>query len=1063
MSLGALSIRRGVTTAMVYVCLAGFGFFSLSRLPLNRLPEVEFPIVAVVTTYTGANPADMETLVTEPVERAVASVENVEYVRSTSRQGTSIVLIHFTWGTDMDSAEVEVRKNLDLFASELLPDEATRPLTFAFDPSLAPVIFMAVEGPLDGYRLKRASEEQIQPYLGRIEGVAAAEVIGGLSREIQVRLHVEALEALRISPQQVVEALRVANVVVPSGAVDDGVQQLSLSPTGLFRDVGEIRNVVIGMQGPRQVLLSEVADVVDTFEEETHVVTSHGSPAVMLAVRKQSDANTVQVARAVRAALPELEARLPPGVHLVTLFDESDSITRSIRNLGTTGLQAFLLTGLVLLLFLRSWRTSLIAIIAVPSSILVAFSVMDALDVTLNLISMAGLALAIGMLVDNGIVVLEVTFQHIAKGKTPREAATLGTQEMAMPLVASTLTTVVVFLPILLVEGIAGELFRDLVLTICVTLLCSLLVAMSLVPLMAAHLVGRDHTSGFARLLTRLTRVLDRIGPAYARGLGWALGRRKRVLLATVLLFVGSMALVPLLGQDFLPKADVSEIRLELTAAPATSLDRMRGLMAEVERTIAAIVPEAQVVTTDYGSSEGFGAVFGGSANRGTLRIKLPVPSARPRTQQEIENALTERFRDLADVDVRVAGFSLSGSGGDIEVKVFDEDLDELRSWGERLERELGSVEGVRDSRFSMVQGSPELQLAYDRDRMRVLGVTPAQVAATVAAAYQGVVATTLREGGDEYVVRVRAPRDARRDLQDLRYMPIHLPTGATVPLAAVARVEDRLGPTDIDHEDQRRTASVELTAAGMDLGGVTRRVEQRIAELSLPEGMHVEIGGTAEDLKEAFSDLALALLAALLLVYMVLASQFESLLEPFVIMFTVPLAAMGVVLALAVTGTTLQVTALVGVILLGGLVVNNGIVLVDVLKKRRFEGMDLHDAALEAGRTRVRPILITALTTILGMVPLALGYGDGAETWAPMGRAVVGGMVVSTFLTLFIIPVMYVSIASFADRRRARGEQRRAQRETPAPEAPAPPAEPEVEPEREESGPIAVRQSGSP
>ncbi len=1021
MTLSELSIRRGVTTAMIYLCLLGFGLFSLSRLPLNRLPEVELPVIAVVTTYVGASPEDVETLLTEPIERAVASVEAVETVQSTSRQGTSIVIISFTWGTDMSAAEIEVRKNLELFAQDFLPDEASRPLTFAFDPSLAPVMFLALDGPLDGHQLRRIATEQVQPYLGRVEGVAAAEVMGGLDREIHVLLRPAWLEANGVTPGNVQDALRGANVVVPSGAVDDGAQRLAIQPTSLFTSVDQIRDVIVGQRGGRPVRLREVAEVLDTFEEESHVVTADGEPAVMLAVRKQSDANTVEVARAVAEALPRISDRLPEGVSLVPLFDESRPILRAIANLGQTGAQAFLLTGVVLLLFLRSWRTSLITVIAIPTSIVVAFVFMDALDVTLNLISMAGLALAIGMLVDNGIVVLEAAFQHLEKGATTAEAAVRGAREMSMPLVASTLTTVVVFLPILLVEGIAGELFRDMVLTICISLLASLVVALSLVPLMASRMLGAR--KGWLQLrLERATSGLDLLAPAYERALAWALSRRTRVLSAALAAFVLSLAAVPLLGQDFLPKADVSEIRVEVTAAPGTSLDEMRVLVGQVEGLIRDAVPEAEVVTADYGTAEGFSAIFGGTANKGTLRARLPEPRDRERTQQEIEAALTARFGEVPGLQVEVAQFSMSGGGGDIEVKIFGEDLDELRAFGESLQAEVAGIEGVRDVRFSMLQGSPELSLRYDRERMRVLGISPAVVASTVAAYYQGVTATIYREGGDEFAVRLRAPRESRRELSGLRYLPIPLPAGGTVPLGSIAEVGDQLGPIDIERENQRRYARVSITkGVSVDLGTLTARVEAAIARAGVPEGMHVEIGGVAEDLRDAFFKLAMALLAALGLVYMVMASQFESLLEPFVIMFTVPLAVIGVVGALALTGTSLQVTALVGMILLGGVVVNNGIVLIDVIKRRRAEGSDLVAAALEAARTRLRPILMTALTTILGMIPLSMGVGDGAETWAPMARAVVGGMTVGTVLTLFVVPTLYVGVAGVVERRRAR------------------------------------------
>ncbi|MEM1416871.1 MAG: efflux RND transporter permease subunit [Myxococcota bacterium] len=1039
--LAATSIRRAVTTTMLYLGFGAFGLFALLQLPVNQLPEVELPVIAVVTTYTGASPADVETLLTEPLERAVSGVAGAETVTSTSRQGASLVLISFTWGTDMAEAEVAVRKNLDIFAGELLPGDATKPLTFAFDPSLAPVMFLALEGPLDGHQLRRLAIERVQPYLGRLEGVAAAEVIGGLERQVQVRPKLRRLQALGISPAQLVDAIRAANVVTPSGALDDGTQAMNLQPTGLFEDIDQIRDVVVAYRGDRAVLLRDVAEVVDGFEEETHVVTSNGARAVTMAIRKQSDANTVQTARTVRDALAGVVARLPEGVRITPLFDESASVVRAVTNLGLTAVQAFFLTGLVLLIFLRSWRTSLVAVVAVPTSILLGFAVMQWLDVTLNLISMAGLALAIGMLVDNGIVVLEAAFQELEKGKSAPRAALEGAKEMSLPLFASTLTTVVVFLPILLVEGIAGELFRDLVLTISVSLLCSLLVALTLVPLMASRFANRDTESVFAKRMLRLTGGLDDLPPAYERLLAGALRHRKRVLLGAFGGFALAVLAVPFLGQDFLPKSDVSQLRLELEAAPGTSIDEMRALVGEAEAIVETAVPEAEVISADYGASEGFAALFGATANRGTMRVRLPPPGDRARSQQEIEAALAPRFRtELAGLEVRIEAFSLGGAGGDIALKVFADDLEVLRDYGERIRDRVARVEGVEQARFSMVQGSPELELDLDRSRMRQLGIAPAEVTSAVAIVYQGETATFFRDDEGEHSIRVRAARNERGDLDRLRYLPIPLPQASGeasplsasrfIPLSAVAEVRDQLGPVDIEHESQRRLATVALTVEGRNLGSVVRDVEEELRAMELPEGVQVITGGAAEDLRDAFMKLALALLAALTLVYMVMASQFESLVEPFVIMFTVPLASVGVVLALMLTGTTLQVTALVGVILLGGVIVNNGIVLIDVLKRRRAEGRDLVDAALEAARTRLRPILMTALTTILGMFPLALGIGDGAETWAPMARAVIGGMIVGTALTLFVIPVLYVSVRGYLDR--PRGERVSAEEESP-------------------------------
>lgn len=1021
-TIGERSIRRSVTTTMIYLCLLGYGSFILYNLPLNRLPDVELPVIAVITTYTGASPSDVETLITAPIERAVSSVEGVENVRSTSRQGTSLVIIEFTWGRDMDDAETDVRKNIELFASDFLPDETSRPLTFAFDPSLAPVVFLGMEGTMDPHRLRTIAEEEVQPFLARLDGVAAAEVMGGLDRQIHVRLDPIWLQANGISPQQVVDALAAANVVVPSGAIDDGTQLLNIQPTSSFRTVEEIEDVVVGVRGLRAVRLAEVAEVIDGFEEETHVVSVDGESAVMVAVRKQSDANTVSVARAVREHLPELNARLPDGVRLVPVFDESDSILRAIGNLGDTAWQGFLLTGIVILAFLRSWRASLINIIAIPVSVVVGFVAMSMLGVTLNLVSLAGLVLAIGMVVDNATVVLEVTFQNLEQGMSPRKASIEATKEMTLPIVASTMTTVVVFLPILLVEGIAGELFRDMVLTITTSMVASLVVSVTLVPMMGAHVLGDDLSTPFAKFLTRITWFLDRLGPAYDTSLRWSLAHPWTVLGLALAAFVASLAITPFLGQDFLPPTDNSDVRIEVTAAPGISIDEMRERIDGVEAVIRDEVPETRVIYTDYGQSEGFAAIFGSTANRGTIRLRLVPPRDRARSQREIEQALTRRFRDVPGMDLRIATFGLSGgAGGDIELKLFGDDLDELRRTGEMLRDRLGAIDGVVDTRFSMTSGNPELDVIFDREHMRNLGLTPAAVASTLAAYFSGIPAGVFREEGDEHVIRVRAPREYRADLDALRYLPIPLPAGGTIPLASISTVGDRLGATDIERENQRRLATVTLVGTGSDLGALTERIEADLRRADLPEGITWEIGGTAEDLRDAFFKLALALAASLCLVYMVMASQFESLLEPFVIMATVPLAIIGVVLALAMTGTSIQVTALVGVILLGGIVVNNGIILIEVLKRRRAEGHDLKEATLEAGRTRLRPILITAITTIVGMIPPAFGTGDGAEIWAPMSRAVVGGLTVSTVLTLFVVPVAYVLLAGWIDRRKAR------------------------------------------
>jgi HAE1 family hydrophobic/amphiphilic exporter-1 len=1020
-----LSVRRPVTGVMVFLALTVLGVFTFSRLKLDMLPDIKFPIVAVITQYPGAGPEAMEQTVTRPIEQAMASVQNVEDVTSTSSQNLSMVLVKLAWGSDMQQAEQNVRKNLEIFALDNLPDDAQRPLTFAFDPSMQPVVFLTVNAPGSAQSARKLAEDEIEPYLSRISGVAAAEVLGGVKREIQVELRPEWLEAYRVSPQQVIGALRMANLMLPGGRLDQGRQELSISTSSEFSSIEQIEQVVVGQAQGVPVHLSDVAEVKDGFEEQLAVVRANGNESVMVAVRKQSDANTVQVARRVLAELKELEKRMPEGVTLTPVFDQGLPITRAISNLTSSAWLAVAFTAIVLLAFLRSWRTSSIVLVSIPLSLLATFAAMDFQGVTLNVISMAGLALAVGMLVDNSIVVLENIFQHRAAGQDPARAAIDGTTEMAMPIVASTLTTVAVFAPILFVPGLAGQMFRDMSLTICISLMASLLVALTLVPLMASLMIGDvGKRNALERWLARVTFWIDPLAARYGRVLRRALAHRRALFVGAAVVFAGSMALFGVVGADFLAKPDEGRVMFSVKAAPGTGLWTTDGIFHEVEAIVRDEVPEAEVIVSQFGGGgTPFAALGGQTSSAGNVQIRLPPRSQRSRSQLDVQNDLHRRFDKLAGVEILPTdqGAGLLAGEGDVAVKVFSEDLDKLRDYGTRLKNRLEQVPGASNVVFSMEQGAPELRVDLDREQIKVLGLMPGDVASTVSTYFLGTTATIYREGGEEYRVFVRAPPDVRKDIEQLRALPLVTPRGVTVPLETVASLNASLGPTKVTRENQRRVGTIAITANRVPLGTLTERVEAQVRAMGEEPGIGVQVAGTAEDLKESFMALGIAFLVAVLLVYMVMASQFESLLEPFVILFAIPMSLCGVVLGLLATGTTLQVTAMIGIILLAGVVVNNGIVLIDVLKQRRLEGKDLVEAAVEAGSSRLRPILMTTLTTVLGMVPLALEIGDGAELWAPMARAVIGGMTVSTVLTLVLVPAMYVSMAGWVDRRRAR------------------------------------------
>ncbi len=1006
--LPGLSVRRGVTFLMIYLLVVGFGLFSLARLRLDMYPDVAFPMMGIITSYEGASPTDVEELISRRIEEAVTKVEGVEQVTSSSKQGVSVVLVEFEWGTDLDMREIDVRKAIG-FIEAFLPDDASEPMIFTFDPSLQPILFFGVEGAYSQAELREIVEDQLEPRLERIPGVASAFTMGGQKRQIRVEILPERLQAFGISVQQVVQVLRMENVTLPSGSVVQGMREFPVETHGQFTSVEDIEGVVVGVEGMVPVYLRDVARVVDGTQEPTNIVRNDGHPGMLCMVQKQSDANTVQTVRQIRRQLPEIMAALPRGVKLHVLFDQSEIVEKSLGNLSSTALYAFILAGLVLLFFLLSFRTSFIVAMAIPISALATFSIMDQASVTLNIISMAGLALAVGMLVDNSIVVVENIFRHVELGEDPRTASMEGAREVSMAITASTLTTIAVFAPILFVPGIAGMMFRDMALTICFSLVTSLLVALTLIPLAASRLLGRvpgkEHRSIPARAILGFLGFVTR---TYTRSLVWALEHRWATLALAVASTVASGYLAFGLEVDFMPKADQGLILLQVEGPVGASLDEMDTLFRQIEAVVEQAVPERTALSVQLGQGEGFTALFGEGSHTGIVRIKLRPLAERVRRQKEIEEDLRARLDRIPGIKTSVMQPKFSTSEGDIVVEIYGHDLETARKFGKQIQEIARSTPGTADVNFSLEEGTPSFKVVLDRERLAALGLNAATVSSTISTLFQGTIATLFRDQGKEYDIMVRAPKAFRSDVHNLEEVEIQTPTGRTVPLSSVARVEQYLGPVSIDRKNQQRVAKVFMNVPGNDLGGVTADLERRISRLVPPDGFSLKVTGTAEDLRESFLYLGLAFMAAVLLVYMVMASQFESLLHPFVIILSVPLAGIGVVAALYLTGTSISVTAAIGVILLVGIVVNNAIVLVDFVNQLREGGMPLRQAIETAGRLRLRPILMTAATTVLAMIPLALEIGTGAETWSPLARTVIGGLTAATVLTTVVVPVIY-------------------------------------------------------
>ncbi|MBN1780728.1 efflux RND transporter permease subunit [bacterium] len=1032
MKMTQTAIKRGVTFMMIYIIAVGFGLFSLNRLRVDLYPKLDFPVIAVITQYTGVGPFDIETVVTRPIEETVASVQNVKTVNSQSRQGLSLIMLEFEWGSDMDQAEIDVRNSLD-WVDDYLPDGVTDPLVFAFDPSMQPIGFYTIGSNMHGLaELRRISELEIEPRLERIPGVASASTIGGLQREIKVLVDPVRMRAHHVSIQQVEAALQMNNLQMPSGWIENDVREFTIQTLGEYTNIEQIENTAVMSLGETVLRVKDVADVEDGFVETRSKVWTNSKPAVILIVQRQSDANTVAVTREFQERLPGILEELPKGVSIDTVWEQAQFINRSMSNLGTTAIQAIILAVLVLLFFLRHMKSALIVALSIPISIIVTFAVMDQAGLTLNMISMAGLALAVGLLVDNSIVVLESIFRHREMGKEARDAAEIGSSEVAMAITASTLTTISVFVPILFVPGLAGEMFNDMVVTICFSLAASLLVALTLVPLLASRLLtlgdasDHEYTGRYRTLQSVSKRIgawIESLRALYLHVLDRALEHRKAVLLYTGGALILSLALLFTRGGEFLPRSDMGYVQMAIDRSPGTSLTAMEKSVKELEQLLIENIPESEMTYTNFGQGEGVFAAFSTTAsNQGDVMVRVTPRSQRKRSVDEINEALREKVKNIPDLEVRFEDRgeqAFMGSGSDIAVEIFGHDLDVAEALANEVAAKVESIDGIVNVEISLKEAAPDLKIQLDRDRVADLSLSTAQIGQVISSSILGRVVTQYRDKGDEFDVRVQLKKDARQNITDLQNILIMTPSGKQIPLRAVANIDYGIAPTEIVREDQERKVTVSIDVSGRDLRKTTSDVQKAIKTVAVPNDFRIEIGGTAEDMMESFMFLGVAFLVAMILTYMVMASQFESLLDPFIILFTIPLSMIGVSLGLFLTGTTLSVMSLIGIIMLVGIIVNNGIVLVDYINQLREQGLPMLQAIHEAGSARMRPVLMTALTTILAMVPLALGLGESGEAWSPMARSVIGGLVVGTVLTLVIIPVIYASIETYVTKRR--------------------------------------------
>lgn len=1009
MSLPEFSVNRRVTITMIIGILLILGFITVRRLGLELLPDVSYPIVSVVTTYSGASPEDIEALLTKPTEEAIATVGRVKTIKSTSFEGVSVVTVEFEWETNLDFAAQDIRDKIGLIR-DFLPDGVSQPLIVKFDLAMLPVVYLAVVGDRTPFELRKLVREIVMERVERVPGVAGVILLGGREREISVRADRAKLEHYGLSLSQIVASLRFSNLNLPGGHIEEGQREYLLRTLGEFKTVEDIENTVVNMTRDGLPLhLRDVADVSSGYKETRGWVKARGRESVMLLLYKESGENTVILANRVKAALSEIQRKLPKDMHLHSIFDQGELIKKMTSKTASNAVWGGIFAFLVLLVFLWDWRPTFAISIAIPVSVVVTFIAIYGAGYTLNVMTIGGLALGIGMLVDNSIVVIENIHRHLEEKKERRTASIVGTNEVGRAITASTLTTIVIFVPVIFAGGITGRIARAIGLTVAFSLLASLFVALTIVPMIASTLFKKEKSEGSGRVFRSL-----RTG--YQDLLRKALHKRGRILAAVLIMFCASLVLLPLIGGEFIPEVDRDFIMMTIRLPEGTPLAETERVVSLFEN-ICAQVPEAVSITSTVGVSEGskYDIAFGTApvdVNEAQIFIELKPLGERRRLAQKIVEELREKIPPYKDGEVRFIDVGKLLMTGDVEgrvdVKVFGRDFETLKGLALRIMSSMATVEGLSDLSLSYSEAKPELKVVVDKDRAARYGLTPAQIGAELKIATQGEVATVLRQRGEEIDVRVRLREEDVNSTKALEGLTFKTPLGMSTSILQMTNLERGFGPMKIERKGRARYIGISANYAGTNLWGISNRLKRRFSDIQLPPGYFVEFGGEYEQMVRLFKALGFAFLLATILVYMVMAGEFESFLHPFIIMFTVPLGVIGALLALFITGKSISLPSGIGALILLGIVVNNGIVMIDYVNRLRSKGMGVIDALVEGCGTRFRPVLMTATTTVLGMLPMAISRSEGAEIRSPIAIITIGGLIAATFFTLFIVPVFY-------------------------------------------------------
>lgn len=1031
MSIYKSSVNKPITTILIFVGVIIMGLYSLIQLPIDQFPEIEIPSVTVMTSYPGANGTEVETNVSKVLENSLNSVDGLKEIYSTSKDNLSLVTLEFEWGANLDEALNDVRSSIDLVYDDL-PDGASRPMIIKLNASMMPVMQYAVTAEDSYPGIKKIIEDNLITVLNRIDGIGNISLLGSPQRYVYVDIDPTKLNSFGLSLETVGSAIANNNMNLASGTVKMGKEQYQLRVQGEYVASEEINNIVVSSTyDGKQIFVRDVAQVRDTIKDVTLEEKINGKDGARLIIMKQSGANTVEIAKKVREQIAQVQKTLPPDIHFEIIYDSSELIQNAVFGLSEAIMYALIFVVFVVLFFLGKWRATIIISLTIPISLIVSFIYLYYTGSSLNIISLSSLSIAIGMVVDDAIVVLENINIHIERGSSPREAAIYATNEVWVSVIATTLVIAAVFLPLTLVGGIAGVMFKELGWIVTIVVCVSTLVAITLTPSLSAMMLTikkkteNSKTNRFSYQNT-VVKWLDKVDELYANILRWCLRNKAITLIVAVLIFIGSLVpvFVGVIGTDFMAQNDEGRLAITIELQRGTRLEEASKMARIIESRIAKIAPEIQLISTSTGSPDetGFSSLFISSTNNKiVMMVRTSKKYDRERTIFEIAEKIREDLATLPEVityDVSTASFGGGMMGGNnVEVEIFGHDFDATNAVAAELKQRMEKLSGARNVDIDREEDRPELKIELDKEKISRHGINTVMMASYVRNRVNGMSAGNFKEQGDEYPILVRLTEEHRNSITSIEELNIATMQGKLLKLKELADIKEYWGPPNIERKRRERIVTVSATPEGVSLGELAEQIKAEVKQISVPQGVQVQVGGDYETQQESFADIATLFLLIVILVYIVMASQFESFSKPFIIMMSVPFAITGVILALLITGTSLNLIGALGVVLLVGIVVKNGIVLVDYINLMRDRGNELNEAIALSGQSRLRPVLMTAVTTILGMIPMTLSTSEGSETWVPMGIVVIGGLVVSTLVTLIVVPTLYAVMSRRGER----------------------------------------------